>query len=320
MEHNRYRNSRRNYALPPQPAGPIADDIGAPRPYSPKMVPIPVSKSGEAKVEHLKPVHQTTAAASPRPQPPATNETALIDLNEPNTGGWLDSLAPAGAMQAQQARSAAFESPEAVQALPGPGQTISVQISLPTKIKLPKPQLPALPAWNYRKVAIWAAIGAAGLVVLIVGLVIARHLLQKPPQAALTATQRLSASLSRPSFNPVAPKDKAGLAASQAGSTSYDGSRDVYSYQDTLLGTMLVVSQQPVPAKFNTPSQAVSSIAKAMGAKTDFKSRYGTVYEVIDSRSGAQTFILSIHNVLIFIQSNYHHDTTDWINYINSLQ
>jgi hypothetical protein len=271
------------------------------------------------------------AKSQPTPEPPrpvyqqaATKlDENLIDLSEPLHSGWLDAIAPEPPTTSNNMMEIApervSETAEAVQALPA--TNISIQISMPSIPKFHWPKLPTLPAWPYKLIAVWGAIGAGGLLVLAVGFVLIKHYdFSKSDIPITTGTAALSSALSNPTFVPVAPKNKPQLATGKSQATAFDGHRDTYSYTDNLDNVPLTVSEQPIPANFSSATQAVASIAKSIGAAYTLKPPGTVAYEAESNKTSAQTIVFSADNLLIFIQSNFSHDNGTWQDYIASLQ
>jgi hypothetical protein len=185
--------------------------------------------------------------------------------------------------------------------------------------KLPKSK-PKLPAWPYRRLAI-----RVGLIVVLLAASLGVYklisgVLEAKPKLATGSHQSGAATSVKPPFTPVAPKDKPELAQGGSDKTAYDGNRDVYSYTDSLLGTSLTVSQQVRPPNFASAQQAVSQVAKSAGAREPIQFKDGTAYLSTDAKTGAQTIIASVKELLIFIQSPYRHSAQDWQAYLDSLQ
>ncbi len=320
MDTNRFKR-RTDYNAPVRRPAPVRDELGelrqpAPTTPTPAAAPTPTPTPTPVPTPIVvadAPVEAARVPVAPRPvhESASMPPEAAIDLSKPDTGGWLDAINP----EDSQPTLVASTDVTAAEALPAP--TISVQISLPSNISLPKPRLPA---WPYRKIAIRAGIATAVVAVLLTGTLVSMHFLRHSSQPKLTQAQKLATNLAQPTFAPVAPKDKAGLAAGEAGKTTFDGSRNTYSYQDTLGNVPLIVSQQPIPAKFNTSQEAVSSAAQSLGAKTTFATHYGKVYMFTSTKSNAQMLVLSVNSLLVFIQSSFTHSTADYTTYINNLK
>jgi len=209
---------------------------------------------------------------------------------------------------------------EAGQPKPGPATNVTININFPKlhapKIRLPKqkPQLPNLP---YKLIGKRLASVAVVLVCAFIVYSVINHVegnkrkvVAEPGHTALAA----------PTFQPVVPKDKPDLAnPANNQKAAFDGNRDVYSFQDTLLGTQLIVSEQSLPSKFSSGEQAVSQIGGSMGAKDSVNNSAGPALLKTDAKSGSQTIVASIKGLLIFIQSPFRHSTADWKTYLENL-
>jgi hypothetical protein len=278
------------------------------------------------------------------PAPPVYEQTksdeGVIDLSEPSYGGWLDAITPESEeLLPEQRVSAGTSAPymdqtydqafaqegSSVEAsattLQPPQTNISIQINMPNLPKLHWPKF-KLPVWPYRRVAIWVAIGTGSLAVLVGVVFLAKHFvfMSKVPLSVSEGAASLSGQLTTPTFVPVAPKNKPYLAQGKSQATAFDGKRDSYSFTDTLENVPLTVSEQPVPANFASASQAVTTIAKSLGATHTLQTHGLVAYEAKSDKSATQTIILVNNDILIFIQSNFPHDDGTWEGYIDSLQ
>jgi hypothetical protein len=172
-------------------------------------------------------------------------------------------------------------------------------------------------------------IGASAVAILLVAGLIGMQL----QHAAHTKSAELAAQLitdkannvavnSQPTFTPVqssqALTPAAGAATKQQ--TSYDGSKNTYSFTDTVGGKSILVSQQPVPNKFKNATEAVMTVAQSLGANESTSTDDGTAYIASDSKSNSQTVVFTKNNLLLFIQSPFKHTGNEWSSYINSLK
>jgi hypothetical protein len=202
-----------------------------------------------------------------------------------------------------------------------PKTNVTINIHVPklrlpsNKIRLPKsrPRLPDLPY----KLIVKRLVPVAVVVVcafIVYGVI--SHIQGKSGRQAEAAPS--GAVATAPSFKPAVPKDRPELAnAANNSKAAFDGNRDVYSFQDTLLGTTLIVSEQPLPAKFSSAEQAVSQIAGAMGAKEPIPGRNALMKT--EAKNGSQTIVTSVKGLLVFIQSPFRHSAEDWKNYLGTL-
>jgi hypothetical protein len=143
-------------------------------------------------------------------------------------------------------------------------------------------------------------------------------------QAALVAAAAAKVASAKitvkPKFAPVTPASKTDLAAGKAGQTAYDTQHGTFSYSDTLDGHQLTVSQQPLPTKFKSAQDAVTSIAKDLKATQPILTKQGTAYAVTDPKANSQTIVYSLNNLLIFINSPFTHQSSEWVSYLNNLK
>jgi hypothetical protein len=171
-----------------------------------------------------------------------------------------------------------------------PATNVTININFPKlrapKIQLPKsrPELPKLP---YKLIA--KRLGGVAVILLCAFIIhgVINHVEGKGKKvAAAPSGPRATA----PGFTPVVPKSKPQLASAVNNTlAAYDDQRKVYSFQDTLLGTSLIVSEQALPAKFSSGGQAVSQIAGSMGAKTPIDTAAGPAYLKTEASNGEQT-------------------------------
>lgn len=182
------------------------------------------------------------------------------------------------------------------------------------RVRLPKhkTRLPELPYDKILKRAVPVAVVLCSSL-LVYGVI--AHIQNKADKKVTAAP---TAQAAAPSFEPVVPKDKPELAkAANNEKAAYDTNRGVYSFQDTLLGTTLIVSQQPLPEKFDSAEQAVRQVAGSLGAKEAIGG--GMAYMKTEAGNGSQTIVTSVKGLLIFIQSPFRHSAADWKNYIETL-
>ncbi len=216
-----------------------------------------------------------------------------------------------------------------------PPANVTININLP-KLRLPNArqaaqlghkQLERLrtvprPALPYKRISIGASVVAG---VLVIG-VASQQLFFRPSAQQAAAVKAGSSSVgaavtaSAPSFIPVIPKDKPLLASPHNGQAAYDGTRDTYSYPDTVQGTEVTVSEQTLPDKYGSAQEAVSTIAKQLKATQPLTVGSFTAYIKNDSQSHGQIVVYASKGVLIFVQSAFTHNTDSWTSYLNSLQ
>lgn len=187
-------------------------------------------------------------------------------------------------------------------------KTVSINISVP---KLKRPSLPKkLPAnLTYKKLGIG---GAALVGIFAIGLIVNKVATSEDKKPTETAV--LSAEDQKPDFATVAPKDK------DAPTTRYDTKRKVVSFQDSIGGVAITISQQPLPQglKEDTDNK-VKKLAADFAATEVISTSNPTAY-LGTSAKGPQTVIFSKKDLLIFIQSTKEIDTHDWAEYITKLE
>lgn len=94
----------------------------------------------------------------------------------------------------------------------------------------------------------------------------------------------------------------------------------VFAYADTIAGTPINVSQQPLPKEFKqNPADAVERLAKAYQATVKVTAGSITAY-VGTSAKGPQSVIFTTNDLLILIKSSAKIDTAKWGEYISSLK
>ncbi|MGH7241662.1 MAG: hypothetical protein ACREGB_05185 [Candidatus Saccharimonadales bacterium] len=127
----------------------------------------------------------------------------------------------------------------------------------------------------------------------------------------------------KPSYDVVRPSNKPNLATPDGKNAAYDSTRQEYSYRDSIGTNGFIVSQQPVPAKFATGELAVNAIAPTvMKGITPVKLNVitGTAQVATNPTNGSQIVVASVRTLLLFIQSGHQFTTTEWEDYLNTLQ
>lgn len=127
----------------------------------------------------------------------------------------------------------------------------------------------------------------------------------------------------KPTYEVVRPSNKPNLATPDGKNAAYDSSRQEYSYRDSIGTNGFTVSQQPVPAKFGTGQLAVNAIAPTvMKGITPVKLNIitGAAEVSTNPNNGSQIVVASVRTLLIFIQSGHQFTTTEWEDYLNTLQ
>jgi hypothetical protein len=130
-------------------------------------------------------------------------------------------------------------------------------------------------------------------------------------------TEVLSQNIEKPTFEYSLPDEgEKGL----DGPARFNAERKVVSFQDSIGSTAITVSQQPLPAGFETDTDnKVKKLAEEFSAKDVLVNANPTAYLGTDEK-GPQTVIFSKKNLLVFIQSTKQIDKNDWAEYITSLQ
>ncbi len=252
---------------------------------------------------------------------------AGINFKSKKDKEWLDWLAddPVPASMRSKMRAKAVEdanqyAPRA-QAKPAPhphaqpldknNQTISVHISLP-KFKKPNIQWSELkdkiPYADKRFIGVSAAVA---VVIVGVGIVtVWPDSKQGKPEVLSQQTETADFDYSLP---------KGGKEALDA-PVRYDSTRKVVNYKDTIGGVEITISQQPLPAGFETDTEAkVKKTAEDFSATKVLATANPTAY-IGTSIKGPQTVIFSKKKLLVFIQSAQAIDDHDWAEYITNLQ
>jgi hypothetical protein len=241
--------------------------------------------------------------------------------DDPPTPTARADLRQARVRQANQYRPRAPQPtvPPEPQESPPAGTNITINLDL-SKIKLPKPPKIKLPNWPYRRLAVSLAV----LTLIVVGLsTLYHHHQQTVETAKLEAARRAVTGPTRttPSFTPLVPKDEPELAKLDPKNKdiAYDGNRDTYSFMDKLDNNNITISEQPLPANLGEPQQAINHVAKQINAKEPINLNDGVAYASSD-KSGSQTIVFSAKDLLIFINSPFHHEVASYKFYIDNLQ
>jgi hypothetical protein len=216
------------------------------------------------------------------------------------------------------------EKPAAPPARLPAANNVTININFP-KLHLPLSRLkklpkikPRLPTWRYK--LILKRLAGIG-VVLACGLIVygvVSHIESKSGKKVTADSSTAKAAV--PSFTTAVPKNRPELAnAANNPKAAYDSNKGVYSFQDTLLGTTLIVSEQALPANFSSAEQAVAQIAKSAGARDVINTGGVPAYMKTEASNGSQTIVTSVKGLLIFIQSPFRHSADDWKIYLQTL-
>jgi hypothetical protein len=262
---------------------------------------------------------------------------------------WLADEAPTAAAQAElrqrQVQQAnryqprqAVPPPVSPQSTPAasPAATVSIQIHMPSlqnsrlarawRLVWRSPR--RLAAWYttqfnlYRARTISLSILATMALVGVV-MVPVLHLTAHGGASQATSAGALSPKYSKPPFTVVVPSSKPKLATPDGVHAAYDGTKNVYTFSDSIGSDGFIVSEQPIPTQFNTAADAINSIGPKIYGPTASSSSVNTFAGeayVTTSTKGAQTVVFSVHNLLMFIQSAHKFSDTAIQDYINLMQ
>jgi hypothetical protein len=129
--------------------------------------------------------------------------------------------------------------------------------------------------------------------------------------------------IKKPTYEVVRPSSKPQLAEPDGVHAAYDSKRQSYSFRDYMGDNGFTVSQQPVPPQFKDGATAVETLAPTLvkGVKpTALKTLFGTAYVATNPKYSSQALVLTVRDLLIFIQSGHAYTNDEWVNYINALQ
>lgn len=260
----------------------------------------------------------------------------------PSVNPSLNHQQPAQAARPAPTQPQAFRSavpptaaPLPPQAAAGQGSGVSIQINIP-QLRLERlRRLIARIRDAGRRFRGWFAlqwvdhkprvITVSLLAVLVLASLVATPLLHRGAKGGTgdAAAAAPSVKYNKPPFSVVVPGSKPKLATPDGVHAAYDGTKNTYSYSDSIGQNGFIVSEQPIPDKFNTAADAISSIGPQIYGPTAINHTVTTFSGdalVTLSSKGAQTIVFSVHNLLMFIQSSHKFSDTDIQDYINSLQ
>lgn len=127
----------------------------------------------------------------------------------------------------------------------------------------------------------------------------------------------------QPPFEVITPSGKTKLATPDGVHAAYDGTKNTYSFTDSIGDNGFTVSQQPLPPQFSEGKTAVETIAPTINkgvTPTTLKILTGNAAVSTNPKYNSQTVVVAVRNQLLFIQSSHQFKTTDWENYLNTLQ
>jgi hypothetical protein len=257
---------------------------------------------------------QTTAAFEQRMQPPpslaqprfssagvsTTPLAAQKPIPEVKRGPILGSLRPAPNQGPQKADAVTKE--------------IAISLALP-KVSLLRPfrrlrsALKQLFRWQI-------AVISAVIVIAIVGWLVGVPSLRSPVTGKSAAT--ISQAVVKPTFKTLAPNGALTTTVSKA--ITYDQSKKVASFEDTINGVQITVSMQPLPDSVKPDVSAnVQKIAEGFAANTKLNVSSGDAY-LGTSEKGPQSIVGDKNNLLVFMYSSTKIDQQAWANYFNALK
>jgi hypothetical protein len=131
-----------------------------------------------------------------------------------------------------------------------------------------------------------------------------------------------TAKYDKPPFTVVRPSTKPKLGTPDGVHAAYDGNKNTYSYGDSIGGNGFIVSQQPVPPQFKDGAAAVDKIGPTLNTTPGhiISTLFGDAYVSVNAKTGAQSVVATVRNLLIFIQSSHKFTDSELTDYINALQ
>ena len=173
------------------------------------------------------------------------------------------------------------------------------------KLRVPKPS--SLTQARYFKPAVGV------FAVLLVAFGAWEVFINKPPARPDDQGQVQGAQNSPPDFEPVVPADKKDI------ERKFDSQRRVFSYNDTLAGIPVTVSQQKMPDSFKLdPQGSVETLAKKFNATTPIDAGDTKAFAGKSSQ-GPQSVIFHKNGNLIFIYAGQEISKENIITYIKIL-
>lgn len=188
--------------------------------------------------------------------------------------------------------------------------TLSIQIHMPN-IRIPHVHRPDIP---FKRLRPWLIAGTLALVGIFGG------------KMLLGATQKTAPTPKPPTIVQAElgykPLQSVQLVAGKVTATppKYDEAKKLYSFYDSYKGANITVDQQAVPEKLKTSKTAVRELATSIGANDTFTTTLGTVYVSNSKDANTQRMMLVNDKMLMFIQSTKTLTTTEWVEYIQSLE
>lgn len=151
---------------------------------------------------------------------------------------------------------------------------------------------------------------------------IAGQTFSRKPHPSQTAQSGTSATLPKetPSFSAILPSGKSATDYGGWTRVSPSDRNAVYAYTDTIDGTSIIVSEQPLPDDFKSdPDGSVQKLAESFSADRTLSAGDYTVY-IGKSAKGPQSLIFTTHSLLVLIKSSATVSDDHWVRYIKSLQ
>jgi len=109
------------------------------------------------------------------------------------------------------------------------------------------------------------------------------------------------------------------IAAPENVQARFDQARQVASFQDTLAGSPVVVSQQQVPDNEKSNELFLLKVAQSFGISKEFQSDKGGVFIGDNQEQQVQTALFRYKDLLVFIQTESIYPNDVLVEYINSL-
>jgi len=194
----------------------------------------------------------------------------------------------------------------------GQEMVVSLHLSLP-KIRLP--QFGRL--YRAHKKRVLAGVGVVAMLgVITTG---GNYIMQRR-QAIVDNTPKTAVeqALAQAHFTPLVPLDAASENSEARTSYKYDAEKQVLGYSTQVTNATITVSQQQLPAQFQTPAE-LAKLAQSINASDSIETQNGTAYIATDPKTNYQTALFATKEVLVFLRSNQRVDAEDWRVFINQL-
>jgi len=265
----------------------------------------------------------TGSSQPPKPLETQKRQGYFSDLNQPRSSYQSQNSIP----QHSRQTSTQHRSPQKQPEKNTDKVEVSINVTLPKfsklrkstsgRIKKAKTSLPNLKKISLPTVKKKYLAGVAGLIIVIVTvpLVISQTKDKSGGNSGTSEEQAISDQ--KPSvaqFKVFMPSD---VNSTQA---RYDQDKQISSYQDTINGVNLTITQQALPEKFKTnTAEEIKSFATAQNFKDSLSVDKGVAY-VGMSAFGPQSVVYQKDQTLIFIQSVKKIPNSTWVKYLNGLQ